>query len=103
MIIRNAPRGTIRAALRYPAARWLLSALAVPQVGLGRRWRSGLRPCPAAPTPGRAWHRPGPCPAPPRPPSPPLRATRLLAEQAPGIGPKGIRINETTGAARRDR
>ena len=33
MIIQNAPPGTIRAALRYPAFRWLLSALAVSQVG----------------------------------------------------------------------
>ena len=33
MIIRNAPPGTIRAALRYPAFRWLLSALAVSQIG----------------------------------------------------------------------
>jgi hypothetical protein len=33
MIIQNTPAGTIRAALRYPAFRWLLSALAVSQVG----------------------------------------------------------------------
>lgn len=33
MIIQNAPPGTIRAALRYPAFRWLLSALAVSQFG----------------------------------------------------------------------
>jgi MFS family permease len=33
MNIRNAPAGTIRAALRYPAFRWLLSALAVSQTG----------------------------------------------------------------------
>jgi predicted MFS family arabinose efflux permease len=33
MIIQNAPPGTIRAALRYPAFRRLLSALAVSQVG----------------------------------------------------------------------
>jgi MFS family permease len=33
MIIKNAPAGTIRAALCYPAYRWLLSALAVSQVG----------------------------------------------------------------------
>ncbi len=33
MTIQNAPSGTIRAALRYPAFRWLLSALAVSQVG----------------------------------------------------------------------
>ena len=33
MSIKNAPSGTIRAALRYPAFRYLLSALAVSQVG----------------------------------------------------------------------
>jgi len=33
MIIQNTPPGTIRAALRYPAFRWLLSALAVSKVG----------------------------------------------------------------------
>jgi MFS family permease len=33
MAFQNAPAGTIRAALRYPALRWLLSALAVSQVG----------------------------------------------------------------------
>ena len=33
MIIQNAPPGTIRAALRYPVFRWLLSALAVSQLG----------------------------------------------------------------------
>jgi predicted MFS family arabinose efflux permease len=33
MNIKNAPSGTIRATLRYPAFRWLLSALAVSQVG----------------------------------------------------------------------
>ena len=33
MTIKNAPSGTIRAALRYPAFRWLLSALAVSQIG----------------------------------------------------------------------
>jgi MFS family permease len=33
MTIRNAPSGTIRAALRYPAFRRLLSALAVSQIG----------------------------------------------------------------------
>ena len=33
MIIRNAPSGTIRAALCYAAFRWLLSALAVSQAG----------------------------------------------------------------------
>jgi len=33
MNIKNAPAGTIRAALRYPAFRWLLAALAVSQVG----------------------------------------------------------------------
>ncbi len=33
MNIQNAPSGTIRAALRYPAFRWLLSALAVSQIG----------------------------------------------------------------------
>jgi MFS family permease len=33
MNIQNAPAGTIRAALRYPAFRWLLSALAVSQTG----------------------------------------------------------------------
>lgn len=33
MFIENAQPGTIRAALRYPAFRWLLSALAVSQVG----------------------------------------------------------------------
>ena len=33
MTIKNAPSGTIRAALRYPTFRWLLSALAVSQIG----------------------------------------------------------------------
>ena len=33
MNLSNAPSGTIRAALRYPAFRWLVSALAVSQVG----------------------------------------------------------------------
>jgi MFS family permease len=33
MAIQNAPSGTIRAALRYPAFRWLLGSLAVSQVG----------------------------------------------------------------------
>jgi MFS family permease len=33
MSIKNAPSGTIRAALRYPAFRYLLSALAVSQIG----------------------------------------------------------------------
>ena len=33
MTIKNAPSGTIRAALRYPAFRWLLTALAVSQIG----------------------------------------------------------------------
>jgi MFS family permease len=33
MTIKNAPSGTIRAALRYPGFRWLLSGLAVSQTG----------------------------------------------------------------------
>ncbi len=33
MNITNAPSGTIRSALRYPDFRWLLSALAVSQIG----------------------------------------------------------------------
>ena len=33
MTIQNAPSGTIRAALRYPGFRWLLSGLAVSQTG----------------------------------------------------------------------
>src|SRR5882762_4918194 len=33
MTIKNAPSGTIRSALRYPDFRWLLSALAVSQIG----------------------------------------------------------------------
>lgn len=33
MNLGNAPSGTIRAALRYPAFRWLVSALAVSQIG----------------------------------------------------------------------
>ena len=33
MTIKNAPAGTIRAALRYPAFRWLLGSLAVSQIG----------------------------------------------------------------------
>jgi len=33
MNLTNAPSGTIRSALRYPDFRWLLSALAVSQVG----------------------------------------------------------------------
>ena len=33
MSIKNAPSGTIRAALRYPDFRWLVSGLAVSQIG----------------------------------------------------------------------
>jgi MFS family permease len=33
MTIKNAPAGTIRAALRYPAFRWLLGSLTVSQIG----------------------------------------------------------------------
>ena len=33
MNLTNAPSGTIRSALRYPDFRWLLSALAVSQIG----------------------------------------------------------------------
>lgn len=33
MIIKNAPSGTIRSALRYPDFRWLLSGLAASQIG----------------------------------------------------------------------